>query len=179
MAGCAEARDRLAAYCDGADGRAEHADVERHLRECPACADEAARLRATLMRVAALPAVDPSPEFWAAFATELECRLAAEPPPAASAWARFRIRLGDLTWLQPVQALGAAAALGVLLTIGLVRSPRLPAERPATDVVAVGESLRVGQYLDVLEQFELLEDLDLLETLPTPAAANGRTQRVA
>jgi anti-sigma factor RsiW len=179
MGECTETRDRLAAYCDGADGRAERADVERHLRECPACADEAARLRATLIRVAALPAVDPSPEFWEAFAAELECRLAATPPPVASAWARLRIRLGDLTWLQPVQALGAAAALGVLLTIGLVQSPRLPAERPTVDPVAVSESLRIGRYLEVLEQFELLEDLDLLETLPTPAAGNGRTHRVA
>jgi anti-sigma factor RsiW len=179
MAGCEEARARLAAYCDGADGAAEHADVERHLRGCPACADDAARLREMLIRVAALPVADPSPEFWEAFAAELECRLAALPPPAASAWTRLRIRLGDLTWLQPVQALGAAAALGILLTIGLARSPRLPAERPAADAVAISESLRIGRYLEVLEQFELLEDLDLLETLPTPAAANGWTHRVA
>jgi hypothetical protein len=65
-----------------------------------------------------------------------------------------------------VPALSAAAVLGLLLAIGLVRAPRTPQPSPTIEFIAAGESLPIAQNLDILEQFDLLEDLDLLEQLP-------------
>src|SRR5438132_13514141 len=107
---CAEAKDRLDDYVDGTLGEAELYEVELHLASCAACAEEQRRLRAFLVRVAALPAeVRPERDLWPGIADRIAARPRAEP------------RTFPRAWWTPAAGLAAAAAVVVALGATLTR----------------------------------------------------------
>jgi hypothetical protein len=73
---CRRFRARHADFVAGTLPRDEAAWADAHREGCRSCADHDARLRRALMMLAALPAVDVSPDF----ASRLLRRLAAERP---------------------------------------------------------------------------------------------------
>ena len=172
---CEEIRELLPAYEDGELDSGDRRRVESHLAGCPACAREAVWVREAVARARALPVPDPSAEFWEAFGASLDRRIAEEPPPCLPLWRRVTAWGTGILGLRPIPALSAAAVLGILLAIGLVRAPRAPNEAPVAEVLTIGGEWRIGQNLDVLEQLDLLEEMDLLEQLPSLLAPeNGR-----
>ena len=108
---CAETRDRLDDYADGALVGAELHEVELHLAGCAECAGEDRRLRALLAGAAALPReMAPPRDLWPGIAE----RIAAERPrPAAPAVRR--------AWSWSPGLLAAAAAMLVALCATLAR----------------------------------------------------------
>ena len=165
MSACAELRDRLPAFVDGAlDGAAARRAAE-HVAACPACSAEAAALRAVLERVAGLPVPELPPAFWQGFEGSVRRRVAASPAPGSSLWERVTGWLAGLPGARPIPALVAASVLGLLLAIGLVRSDRPTRPGPAPEVLITSQDLGIGQDLDLLEQLDLLEDVEVLERL--------------
>lgn len=168
---CNAIRDILLDYCEEELSDQGRRRVEAHLAECSGCAGELARLRAIRDRVESLPVPEPSAESWDAFGESVRRRIALLPPPRPSLGRRLLDWLREAQFLQPVPALGAAVALGLLLAVGLVHTPR-PVERTPADIVAAGEAVGIGMDLDVLRDLDLLEllgDIDLFESLPTLA----------
>ena len=102
---CAETRDRLDDYVDGALGGAEVHDVELHLAACAECAGEVSRLRALLAGAAALPPeMSPPRDLWPGIAERI---AASRPRPAAPSVRR--------PWSMSPAFLAAAAAVLVAL----------------------------------------------------------------
>jgi len=78
---CAETRDRLDDYVDGALGGAELHEVELHIAGCAECAGQERELRALLAAAAALPSqMHPARDLWPGIAE----RIAATRRPAAA-----------------------------------------------------------------------------------------------
>jgi hypothetical protein len=103
---CAETRDRLDDYMDGALQAEDLHELELHLGGCPACADEERRLRAVLAGAAALPReVEPPRDLWPGIADRI---AAARPRPVATPVMRR-------VWSWSPPALAAAAAVVVAL----------------------------------------------------------------
>lgn len=178
MSTCAEVRDGLPAYVDGAlDAEAERRAAE-HLAACPSCAAEAAALRAILARAAALPAPEPSPAFWREFEASVRARVTARPAPRPSRWTRVVEWAAGLTGLRPAPVLVAASVLGLLLAIGLVRSDRPTHPGPPAEVVTASQDLAIGQDLDLFQQLDLLEEEEVLERLDMLRSLNGTRPRV-
>ena len=147
-----------------ADG--EFRRIEAHLAGCAPCVREAAALREAVARVRDLPE-SPVPEgFLDGLSAAVQQRIAKGPAHRTPFRKRLRAWIGGLPGLQPVPAVSAAAAMGLLLAIGLGYGPRIPHVPPSGDGGVAAESLSIAQNLDVLEQFDLLEDLDVLEQLP-------------
>jgi len=165
MSTCAELRDRLPALVDGALDPAAAGHAAEHLAACPACAAEAARLRALLERVAGLPVPGPPPDFWREFEGSVRRRVAAGPAPGPSIWGRLAGRLAGRAGPRPIPTLVAASVLGLVLAIGLLRSDRATGPRPGPEVLISSQELGIGQDLDLLEQLDLLEDVEVLERL--------------
>jgi anti-sigma factor RsiW len=166
LPGCDGIRDRLIDFIEGELPAEEHRPVEAHLRRCPQCSREVVGLREALARVQALPEPVPSAHLLDGFAAAVQGRLAAERPPRLPFWRKSAAWLAGVVRVRPIPAFSAAAILGLLLVIGLVRFSGRAQVPPAPEVLVVGESLSLAQNLDVLEQFDLLEDLDLLEQFP-------------
>lgn len=103
---CAETRDRLDDYVDGALGGAELHEMELHLAGCAACAGDERGLRALLARAAALPGeMDPPRDLWPGIAERLAAaRPRTAPPLFRRAW----------SWSPAL----LAAAAGVLVALG-------------------------------------------------------------
>jgi anti-sigma factor RsiW len=60
---CERIEDLLVAYADGELDASARAEVEAHLRSCPACAGLLACLRTASASLAALPELEPAPEL--------------------------------------------------------------------------------------------------------------------
>jgi hypothetical protein len=108
---CAEARDRLDDYVDGALAGAELHEMELHLAACAGCAAEERRLSALVAGAAALPReIGPPRDLWPGIAERI---AAARPRPLAPAVRRV--------WSWSPSVLAAAAAVLVALGATLVR----------------------------------------------------------
>jgi anti-sigma factor RsiW len=176
MNGCEEIRDRLLSLHEEALGAEERRRVEAHLATCGECARQARLLHEVLGRVQALPVPEPPGDFWEEFGAAVRRRIAAEPPPRLSLSARVAAWIGGLQGLQPMPALAAATALGLLLAIGLVRTQRSPRDLPPVEALAFGEELGIAQNLELLENLEVLEEVDVLERLDMLRRLNGGTR---
>lgn len=181
MQSCDRIRDRLVDFIEGELPAGEQRSIEAHLAQCVACSQNVSALWETLAALRGLPEPAVPDGRVAGFAAAVQRRISAEPPPRLGLRRRAAAWLGDWSSLRPIPAVSAAAALGLLLAIGLVRTPRTTPSAPVPDVVmVVGETLSIAQNLDVLEQFDLLEDLDILEQPSRlQAPENGRPLKMS
>lgn len=106
---CAELEIILCDYYDGTLAPAARADVERHMAECPACAELARDVSAAVGFIERAAEVEPPPE--------LLTRILFELPPARHARAREPGAVRKLFhgWLQPI--LQPRFAMGFAMTI--------------------------------------------------------------
>lgn len=127
---CAEARELLSAYIDGALSGALRLRLEEHLRECPSCAAELADLRRTVALIRSLDDVDPPAEFHASLRRRLQeaaerCRSGARAP--ATQWWRalssVPIRSAVATALVLIVAFAGGIGIGYRLQRGRVGAP--------------------------------------------------------
>ncbi|MBN1888548.1 MAG: zf-HC2 domain-containing protein [Thermoflexales bacterium] len=109
----------LSTYMDGRLSGAEHALVDRHLRDCARCRAELAALRATVQAIKALPAVRVPRSF------ALPRRLARQPRPS---WTFPIFRTATVT---------ATAALVLVVTADLAVLPASQPRPAAPATVAV------------------------------------------
>ena len=156
---CAETKDRLDDYVDGALGGAELHEVELHLAGCAACAAEERGLRALLAGAAALPReMGPSRDLWPGIAERI---AAARPRPAPAvvrrAWswspalaaAAVLVALGAaLLYVWP-RAAGREAGTGVVQEAAWTTDPSLLAaerdyERATTQLMAALEARKAS-----------------------------------
>jgi len=166
MRDCDVIRERLIDFIEGELGVEAHRRIADHLDRCPHCSHEAHTLREVLERARTLPPPAAPADLLDGFSAAVRGRIALERPPRPFLWRRMVAWLAGGVSLRPIPALSAAAALGLLLAIGLAHTPRPQQVPPVPEALSVGESLALVQDLDLLEQFDLLEDLDLLEQLP-------------
>jgi len=180
MDNCDRIRERLLDLIDGELEAGERRRIEAHLAECSSCAQEAHALRETLARVQRLPEPAVPDGLLEGLAAAVQRRIVHESQRRLPLWQRVVDRLNGFHSLRPIPALSAAAVLGLLLAIGLVRTPRAPQSSPTVEVLVAGESLSIAQNLDVLEQFDLLEELDVLEQMSSlRAPENGQSFRLS
>lgn len=176
MQSCDRIREGLLDFVEGEMPAWQSREAENHVARCPKCAREARELRDTLARLRTLPEPGLPNGLLDDVAAAVRRRIAHETPPRLQFHQRVAAWFRDFPSLRPVPALSAAAVLGLLLAIGLVRAPRTPQPSLNAEVIAAGESLPIAQNLDILEQFDVLEDLDLLEQLPVlRSRGNGRS----
>lgn len=137
--------DWLAAYHDGELPGARLAQVEAHLRECPACSAELEALRAlsaALQANPAMPARTPPERFVA----QVRLRAQALSPAPASP------RPGQLGWLlAPVGALGLWAFLQAVLILSQLVLIALPVLGGVPDPQPTWFVLRGSAQLFVLD----------------------------
>jgi anti-sigma factor RsiW len=166
MQSCDRIRDRLLDFVEGEMPAWQSREAENHVARCPECAREARELLATLARLRTLP----EPELPNGLLDEVRAavcrRIAHDTPPRLQFHQRMAAWLRDLPSLRPVPALSAAAILGLVLAMGLARTPRTSQPSPTPEILVAADAFPIAQNLDLLEQFDLLEDLDLLEQLP-------------
>lgn len=180
MESCDRIRDRLVDLIEGEVAAGEGRLIEVHLDRCSSCSRDVAELRDTLARLQGLPLPAVPERLLDGLAVAVQMQIAHEPRSPLRFWQRAVGWLSELHGLRPVPALSAAAVVGLLLAIGLVRTPRVPQPSPTAGVVVLGESLSIAQNLEMLEQFDLLEDLDVLEQLPLlRAPENGQPPKLS
>lgn len=167
---CKNCQEHLPVMLDGELDSDLAREVEEHLDGCEACADQRALLEQGLEGLDALPQLEPSAGFDAAFARKLqdaqrEQRLAEdEEHHSKPSWWQV--------WRLPV--LATAGACAALLAVALMRDPPAPTtSAPApNEPVPVAELVRnlpllqdydVVTRLDALEDFEVISRLDTLE----------------
>ena len=119
---CFTVRRRLLQYQDGNLAAEQRAQVERHLRDCPACAREHARLRATTDLVEALPEVDPPPDFTAnvlkAIAAPTRQADRARQPMRPAVSPRFAALLGTAGLLLSAIIVASVLVTGITVLVG-------------------------------------------------------------
>jgi len=122
---CAETRDRLDDYVDGALGGAELHEVELHIAGCAECAGEERELRVLLAAAAALPSqMHPARDLWPGIAE----RIAATRRPAAPAVRR------PWSWSPALLAAAAAVLVALGATLARVWPPATGAPQAGTGV---------------------------------------------
>ncbi|OGB92888.1 MAG: hypothetical protein A2Z31_04090 [candidate division NC10 bacterium RBG_16_65_8] len=180
MDSCDRIRDRLVDLIEGEVAAGEGRRIEAHLDQCSSCSRDLAELRDTLARLQGLPVPAVPERLLDGLAAAVQRQITHQSRSPLRFWQRAVGWLSELHGLRPVPALSAAAVLGLLLAIGLVRTPRVPQPSPTAGVVVLGESLSIAQNLEMLEQFDLLEDLDVLEQLPLlRAPENGQPPKLS
>jgi predicted anti-sigma-YlaC factor YlaD len=123
---CAEIRDRLDDYVDGALSGTELHEVELHLAGCADCAGHERRLSALLAGAAALPReISPSRDLWPGIAERI---ASARPRPAAAAVRR------QWTWSPALLAAAAAVLVALGATLLRVWPPAAVAPEAGTGV---------------------------------------------
>src|SRR5438876_6743447 len=124
-------------YVDDALGRAERAEVERHLAACAECRQVVDDLREVARRVASLEPMQPPPQAWRRIERELERNTR-----GASVQRRRASRY--------VLALAAAA----ILVLGTVVGLRLasPARRAPTTALSAPDAQSIASELALAEQ---------------------------
>jgi hypothetical protein len=125
---CAETRDRLDDYVDGALEGNELHEVELHLAGCADCAAEERRLSALLAGAAALPReISPPRDLWPGIAERIAAaRPRAVAPPARRAW----------SWSPALLAAAAAVLVALGATVLRVWPPAKGAPETGTTGVA-------------------------------------------
>lgn len=128
---CEFMEEKLNDHIDGYLSETESAEVERHLRECSACRQEAEEIRALHGAVAELPREIPPPaDLWRQ--TAAAARAARPRAGRGPAWAPLA------SWTRPM--LAAAAALLVVATAAVTlivvrgRGETGPATRPVAPI---------------------------------------------
>jgi len=125
------------------------AEVERHLGECRACADEFAQLRATLSAIE-LPIPERAPDYEAQLWSTLDPRLQQSQAPRRSLWNQL---------LEPRRWAVAGALAAIVLAAFFVgrfsrvespagKTPEVVAEKSGSDRVLM---VAVGDHLDRTE----------------------------
>ena len=141
--------EELIAYHDGEAAGREM--ISTHLRDCPECRQELARIDALLAAIHNLPVPEPGPDYgqrvWQQIAPRLQQRR-------AHWWDSLFTESRPMPWLAPRRwvALGAVAALILAAFIaGRVSTPRKPGPAPvSTDAANVRERvlwMAVGEHL--------------------------------
>ena len=75
MMRCHDAKDAVGRRIAGEIDPADALELERHQRQCPECATEAALLNATLDSLEGCDAPDPGPEYWDSYGPRLRGRI--------------------------------------------------------------------------------------------------------
>ncbi|AKQ68701.1 hypothetical protein A176_005613 [Myxococcus hansupus] len=147
---CGDFEDDVTAYVDGELPAARSAQVRAHLDACAACRATETLLRATVARMAELPAFEPSP----ATRREVFAKLDALPTP----WSE-RVR----RWLRPavlVPATGLAAVLAVSLRM-MAPGPDAALGMEDASVIELAANLELAEDYEVLG----LTDMDDVEVV--------------
>lgn len=112
---CSEFRDLHQAYVDDTLAGVELLRVQRHIAECPECAEHDTRVRRAMMLVRSLPPIEPSPDFARRLEARLaQCREGREPRSSAVWGSSFRT----------VATVGAVASLAMLIyTADMLHTP--------------------------------------------------------
>lgn len=160
MTGCPRFGEELSAYLDAELDPGARAALEAHLADCPDCRAALGSLTWLDGQLAALPAIEASPQFEA----RLRARLvrAQEPRGWRRAPARLR-RAWRSEWNLPTAA-AAAVAVAALLALPLGRpAPPDPEWALAADAegfeLVLTEDVELLATLDVLEEWDGSEDI--------------------
>lgn len=129
-------------------------EVDRHIGECPQCAETLTALRATMNLLDEWKAPEPSP-FWD---VRMQARLREEQQKSSRGW---------LQWLRR-PAISLAAALCLVVGIGGTYMVRLlQQEQPIVNVAdrapqgtAVSDLQFLEKNSDMLQNFDALDDLN-------------------
>jgi anti-sigma factor ChrR (cupin superfamily) len=104
---CQDIRPELSAYLDGELTPSQRTEVEAHLASCPRCQEELAELKTLAAGMAALPKLEPAPQFLA----EVRHKIARGDNPEPKTWQDHLFRP---VWLKvPLEA----AALIVIVAL--------------------------------------------------------------
>jgi len=141
MRNCRDIQPDLSAYLDGELKPARRAEIEVHVGACPDCQRKLAGLRTVVAGVAALPRLQPAPQFLAAVRRKIaEGREPAESVP----WMEYFFQP---FWVKvPMEA--AALVLIALLTVTIVR-PRGPARVAKVETEEVKIPMYAGREAPV------------------------------
>lgn len=150
---CNSLKDEL---LDLATGVPASGEAEVHLRECAACREELAGLRATMSVMDEWVAPEPSPYF----DTRLQARMREEKE-------KEREPQGIFAWLRRPALAGAGIAalvIGASITMFQGRhnngNPGMPQAVTAASGTAVGDLQYLDSHADLLTDFDLLDDMD-------------------
>jgi anti-sigma factor RsiW len=169
---CRRAEELLSDHLEGTLGEVLRADLEAHLRKCPACAELREALAEVVDALKSYPALEPAHDL----AERAAARALGAPRPApAPRPLVLRPRPAAGRFLVPswLQAAAAGFVLVITGTLLLVTGPAAPA-RAATRLVV--RTVNAGSYL--LERSDrLVEDVRILGVV-IATAFEGRLDRV-
>lgn len=107
---CAELENLLCDYVDGTLHGEQKSAIERHLSECPSCAELARDAASAVAFMERAAVVEPPAELVTRILFELPAARRAEHKVSGSVWRRFRAK-----WLEPV--LQPRFAMGMAMTV--------------------------------------------------------------
>jgi hypothetical protein len=150
------------------DGAPVDAEVRLHVQHCAVCLADSARLAQTRDRLRALPAIEPTRDFW----SDIEARAAASPP-------RRRVGAG----------VGIAAATVFVVVLGYigVRDDRNESQRaandptPSTTVASVSSDeieRLIAQSRELEAVLAYLPERPHVERVSTAATVDSLEQRI-
>ena len=130
MKHCQDIQPELSAYLDGELMPPQRAEVEAHLASCPRCQEELAELKTLAAGVAALPRLEPAPQFLA----EVRRKIARGDKPEPVTWRDYLFRP---VWLKV--PLEAAAVIAIAVFVQRHQEP-MPANEVASLRMAGAEN---------------------------------------
>jgi anti-sigma factor RsiW len=128
---CREVKTQLVAYDDGALAEDEARRIAAHLRGCPECRSELARLQQVAMQLRAAPAIDPG----AAFDARVMAAVA-HTRPTRSRQATHSIRPIAISVAMGALVVASALVLALLTTDFGAWQAALAGFRPVLDTIA-------------------------------------------
>ncbi len=147
---CAEVSSNLAAFVSGGMEPEDAADIERHLASCPACREEREELEWVHRALQAAPPPEHPPDrLKEEVLSQVRARERPLPDEVVSRTGRNRSE-----YLRPLIAAVAAAAVAVIVAVGIV--PDLLEEPPAATVRLVPtpeEAAELEDYWGVAELY--------------------------
>lgn len=169
---CKEFEEKVVLYYFGDCAAPESEQVERHLRECRACARFLEDLRAVLPKTTQTKELPEA--YWDRYRAEMIEKLDAADQ-RSSWWREWFSFLRP--WPVPAVVTGIVLILTLTLayTRGMWRSPRGLARNGET---VPQEILGDPGQLDFFEAMDLLESLQLLESLEKTSSARNQVRRL-